>query len=391
MQDRRTTLPVLFALGFRPLFLVGALFAVIAVPLWIAAFLGHIDFTPAGGWLAWHRHEMVFGFGVAIVAGFLLTAIQAWTGVPAVTGMPVLMLAALWLAGRLLWLFDAPFWLLMPVDLLFLPLVALAIGRSLWQVKQTRNYPVLVMLLLLTLCNLLALLGLAQDDFALQRHGAAAALWLVAGLMGLIGGRVIPFFTQRGLGLTEPVPALPRLDNLLMAGSIFVALLMLTGVGLRPSPWQAPIYLILGLGHLVRLLRWHHPKLWTVPLLWSLHLSYAWLAIALIAMALWHGGWMLGVSQATHLLAIGGMGGMILAMISRVSLGHTGRPLEPAASMSIAFILVNLAVPLRVWLSILMPQTGYWLASICWAVAFALYLWHYTPILLAPRPDGKPG
>lgn len=391
MQDRRTTLPVLFALGFRPLFLVGALFAVIAVPLWIAAFLGHIDFAPAGGWLAWHRHEMVFGFGVAIVAGFLLTAIQAWTGVPAVTGTPVLLLAALWLAGRLLWLFDAPFWLLMPVDLLFLPLVALAIGRSLWQVKQTRNYPVLVMLLLLTLCNLLALLGLAQDDFALQRHGAAAALWLVAGLMGLIGGRVIPFFTQRGLGLTESVPALPRLDNLLMAGSIFVALLMLTGVGLRPSPWQAPIYLILGLGHLVRLLRWHHPKLWTVPLLWSLHLSYAWLAIALIAMALWHGGWMLGFSQATHLLAIGGMGGMILAMISRVSLGHTGRPLEPTASMSIAFILVNLAVPLRVWLSIPMPQTGYWLASICWAVAFALYLWHYTPILLAPRPDGKPG
>ena len=391
MQDSRTPLPVLFALGFRPLFLVGALFAVIAVPLWIAAFLGHIDFTPAGGWLAWHRHEMVFGFGIAIVAGFLLTAIQAWTGVPAVTGMPILLLATLWLAGRLLWLFDAPLWLLIPVDLLFVPLVAVAIGRSLWQVKQTRNYPVLVMLLLLTLCNLLALLGLAQDDFALQRHGAAAALWLIAGLMGLIGGRVIPFFTQRGLGLSEPVAALPRLDNLLMVGSISVALLMLTGIGLRPSPWQAPIYLILGLGHLVRLLRWHHPKLWTVPLLWSLHLSYAWLAIALIAMALWHGGWMLGFSQATHLLAIGGMGGMILAMISRVTLGHTGRPLTPHATMSIAFILINLAVPLRVWLSIPMPQTGFWLASLCWAVAFALYLWHYTPILLAPRPDGKPG
>ena len=391
MQDRRSPLPVLFALGFRPLFLAGALFAVIAIPLWIAAFLGHIDFAPAGGWLAWHRHEMVFGFGMAIVAGFLLTAIQAWTGVPAVTGMPVLLLAALWLVGRLAWLFDAPLWLLIPVDLLFLPLVALTIGRSLWQVKQSRNYPVLVMLLLLTLCNLLVLLGLAQDDFALQRHGAAAALWLIAGLMGLIGGRVIPFFTQRGLGLAEPVAALPRLDNLLMAGSIFVALLMLTGLGLRPSPWQAPIYLLLGLGHLLRLLRWHHPKLWTVPLLWSLHLSYAWLAIALIAMALWHGGWMLGFSQATHLLAIGGMGGMILAMIARVTLGHTGRPLEPAATMSIAFILINLAVPLRVWLSIPMPQTGFWLASLCWAVAFALYLWHYTPILLAPRPDGKPG
>src|SRR5690606_35734062 len=99
----------------------------------------------------------------------------------------------------------------------------------------------------------------------------------------------------------------------------------------------------------------------------------------------------LGFSQATHLLAIGGMGGMILAMISRVSLGHTGRPLQPAAAMSLAFILINLAVPLRVWLTIPMPLTGYWLAALCWASAFALFVWHYTPILLAPRPDGRPG
>ena len=391
MQEPRSTLPALFALGFRPLFLAGALFAVLAVPLWIAAFLGHIEFTPAGGSLGWHRHEMVFGFGTAIVAGFLLTAIQAWTGVPTISGLPVLLLAALWLAGRLVWLLNAPLWLLVPVGLLYLPLVALVIGRLLFKVRQTRNYPVLVMLVLLTLCNLLALLGLAQDDFALQRHGSVAALWLIAGLMGLIGGRVIPFFTQRGLDLREQTAALPRLDNLLMAGSVFVALLMLTGVGLRPSPWQAPIYLLLGLGHLLRLLRWHHPRIWTVPLLWSLHLSYAWLALALIAMALWHGGWLLGFSQATHLLAIGGMGGMILAMISRVSLGHTGRPLQPAAAMSLAFILINLAAPLRVWLTIPMPQIGYWLAAGCWAVAFALFVWFYTPILLAPRPDGRPG
>lgn len=391
MQDRRSTLPVLFALGFRPLFLVGALFAIIAIPLWIAAFLGHVEFNPAGGWLNWHRHEMVFGFGAAIVAGFLLTAIQAWTGVPALTGMPVLGLALLWLTGRLCWLLGAPLWLLIPLDLIFLPLVALAIGRSLWQVRQTRNYPVVVMLSLLALCNLIALIGLAQNDFALQRHGAVAAIWLIAGLMGLIGGRVIPFFTLRGLGLSDPFTPLPRLDNLLMIGSIFVALLMLTGVGLSASVWQAPVYLILGVGHLVRLVRWHHPGIWQVPLLWSLHLSYAWLAIALLAMALWHSGWLLGFSQATHLLAIGGMGGMILAMISRVSLGHTGRPLEPAAAMSIAFILLNLAVPLRVWLSIPMPLTGYWLAALCWAIAFALFVWHYTPILLAPRPDGRPG
>src|SRR5690606_39988547 len=130
---------------------------------------------------------------------------------------------------------------------------------------------------------------------------------------------------------------------------------------------------LLGLGHIVRLLRWHHPQLWTVPLLWSLHLSYAWLALALIAMALWHDGWFGGFSQATHLLAIGGMAGMILAMISRVSLGHTGRPLQPARAMSMAFILINMAVPLRVWLSIALPQTVFWLASVCWVAAFGLF------------------
>ena len=162
MPDNRTQLPVLFALGFRPLFLAGSLFAVLAIPLWIAAFFGHIELSPAGGWLAWHRHEMVFGFGVAIVAGFLLTAIQAWTGVPALTGKPVLLMAGLWLAGRLCWLFGTPLWLLIPVDLLFLPLVALAIGHSLWKVRQVRNYPIVVMLSLLTLCNLLVLIGCSR-------------------------------------------------------------------------------------------------------------------------------------------------------------------------------------------------------------------------------------
>lgn len=391
MQEPRTHLPALFALGFRPMFLAGSLFAALAIPLWIAAFLGHIDLAPVSGWLPWHRHEMIFGFGIAIVAGFLLTAIQAWTGVPALTGKPVLYLSGLWLAGRLLWLLNAPLWLLIPVDFLFIPLVALAIGSALWKTRQKRNYPIVLILTLLALCNLLALVGLAKGDFNLQRHGAVAALWLIAGLMGLIGGRVIPFFTQRGLGLNDPLPAIVSLDTTLMIGSILIALLMLSGIGLHPSMWQAPIYLVLGLGHLFRLLRWHNPRIWSVPLLWSLHLSYAWLALALIAMALWHAGWFGGFSQATHLLAIGGMGGMILAMISRVSLGHTGRPLEPAASMSIAFILINLAVPLRVWLTLVMPQTGYWLASLCWAAAFGLYVWNYTAILLAPRPDGRPG
>src|SRR5690554_3842969 len=231
MQEPRSTLPALFALGFRPLFLAGALFAVLAVPLWIAAFLGHIEFTPAGGSLGWHRHEMVFGFGTAIVAGFLLTAIQAWTGVPTISGLPVLLLAALWLAGRLVWLLNAPLWLLVPVDLLFLPLVALVIGRLLFKVRQSRNYPVLVMLVLLTLCNLLALVGLAQDDFAVQRQPDVATPWLMPGLIGLIGGRVTPMRTGGGQALRDHTAALPRPASLLMDCSAVVQLLARTRGG----------------------------------------------------------------------------------------------------------------------------------------------------------------
>lgn len=388
-----STRPIaLFGLSFRPFFLAGAVYALFAIPLWIAAFLGYVpDLQPSGGWLAWHRHEMLFGFSVAIVAGFLLTAVQSWTGVPGLSGAPLILLSILWLAARLAWLADAPMWLLMPVELAFLPAVAVAFGWNLWQVRQYRNVPILVVLGLLALCNLYAMIGLQTGDHMLQRRGAFGALWLVAALMSVIGGRVIPFFTQRGLNLPAPSPALPWLDNLLLIGSILIAALMLSGWGLAVHGWQAPLYLLVATGQIVRLVRWYRPGIWKVPLLWSLHVAYAWMAVALLAMALWHAGWEIGLSQATHLLAIGGMTGLILAMLARVTLGHTGRPLQPPGYMNLAFILISLAVPARVWLIELSALAGFWLAVVCWSIAFAMYLWHYAPLLCKPRPDGRPG
>src|SRR5690606_8680265 len=128
-----------------------------------------------------------------------------------------------------------------------------------------------------------------------------------------------------------------------------------------------------------------------VPLLWSLYVAYAWLIAALVAMASWHFGWGMRFSQATHLLSIGGMSGLILAMIARVTLGHTGRPLVPPGAMSIAFVLVNLAVPARVWMTVAWPAPGFWLAALCWSGAFGLFVWHYAPMLTRPRVDGRPG
>ncbi|WP_373186753.1 NnrS family protein [Halopseudomonas sp.] len=392
MKSQQPRRSALFELGFRPFFLAGAVFAALVIPLWVAAWLGLTgEWQPAGGWLAWHMHEMLFGFIAAVIAGFLLTAVQNWTGVPGLSGSPLVALAAIWLFARLAWLTPLPVWLVISLDVLFLPAVTVSIARSVWIARQKRNYPVVLVLGLLALCNLVSLTGLATGDFALQRQSNLGALWLVAALVGIIGGRVIPFFTQRGLDLSGPAPSLPWLDYLLLAGSIVVALLMLSGIALQPSIGLGVVFALLGAGHLVRLLLWHHPGIWQVPLLWSLHMAYAWLVVALYAMALWNAGWLIGFSQATHLLAIGSMSGMILAMIARVSLGHTGRPLKTVPAISAAFILLNLAVPARVWLAPAWPQLGFWLAGLCWATAFALFVWYYAAILYRPRPDALPG
>jgi uncharacterized protein involved in response to NO len=216
-------------------------------------------------------------------------------------------------------------------------------------------------------------------------------LWLVAAMMGLIGGRVIPFFTQRGLGRTEAVKPWPWLDYLLLAGSALVALLYASGVALIPSLWVGLLFALLGLGHLLRLVRWHNPGLWRVPLLWSLHLAYAWLAVACLGMALWHVGVPLSPSLAVHALTVGAMGGLILAMIARVSLGHTGRPLTPPKGMTLAFALLNLACLSRVLLVLIWPYAALWLAGLCWTLGLGLYLWRYAPMLWRARVDGHPG
>ncbi|MCU1734508.1 MULTISPECIES: NnrS family protein [unclassified Pseudomonas] len=391
--DRNKALAVtpLLRLAFRPFFLGGSLLALIAVPLWLIALGGSLDWQPAGGWLAWHRHELLFGFGLAIVAGFLLTAVQTWTGQPGVSGQPLAVLALLWLAGRVAWLANLPLPLLALLELGFPLLLALLMGRSLWRVKQQRNYPLVALLLVLTLVDAIAMAGLLNGDDGLQRQGVLGGLWLVAAMMGLIGGRVIPFFTQRGLGRTAAVAPWPWLDWLLLGVSALVALLYAAGPALTPSLWLGLLFAGLTLGHGIRLLRWHDRGLWQVPLLWSLHLAYAWLVLACLGMTLWHLGVTLNPSLAVHCLTVGAMAGLILAMIARVSLGHTGRPLQPPVGMSVAFVLLNVAGVSRVFLVPLNTPAGLGLAALCWALAFGLFVRGYGPMLMRARVDGHPG
>ncbi|WP_068825374.1 NnrS family protein [Pseudomonas sp. BMS12] len=392
MLDRKAALAIapLWRLAFRPFFLGGALFALLAIALWAMALAGHVGVQPLGGLLAWHRHEMLFGFGLAIIAGFLLTAVQTWTGLPSLAGRPLLALFLLWIVGRLAWFPPLPAVALVAIELAFVLVLLLAFARLIYRARQRHNAPIVLLLGLLAACQALTLLGLLHGDDALQRRGVLATLWLVAALMGMIGGRVIPFFTQRGLGLSSQAPARPWLMWSLLGGSLAIAGLTAAGFSLQPHVMLTPLFLLVAGLHGLRLWHWYRPGIWRVPLLWSLHLAYAWMALAALGMALWHLGWLQQQSLASHALAVGAMGGLILAMLARVSLGHTGRALTPPAAMTWAFVLLHLATGCRVLLAGF-TSYGLWLAALGWCLAFALFLRHYAPMLWAARVDGHPG
>ncbi|MFO3723450.1 NnrS family protein [Pseudomonas sp. HLMP] len=380
----------LWALGFRPFFLGGSLFALVALLLWSGVLLGVLAPTPPGGMLAWHRHEMLYGFAAAIVAGFLLTAVQNWSGIAGLSGRPLAGLFLLWLLGRASWFLPLPGWLLVLVQGSFLPLVALALAQPIVRRRLRNNYPIVGLVLLLAACQWLTLVGWLRQDELWQRRGVFAGLWLVAAMMTVIGGRVIPFFTRRGLGDMTPAPARPWLDRLCLALSVAVPLTFVAGLGDTPRLPLAALFAALAVLHAVRLAHWHARGIWRVPLLWSLHLAYAWLLLACLGMALWHAGLALNPSLATHALSVGAMTGLIVAMMARVSLGHTGRPLQVPALIAWAFALMQLAALARVLLAPFTPL-GLSLSVLGWSLALLLFLWHYLPILLRPRIDGMPG
>lgn len=391
-RTREMSIHPLWRLGFRPFFLAGAGFAALAMLLWVLALQGWLPrWQPLGGILAWHRHEMPFGFGVAIVAGFLLTAVQNWTGRRGLHGSALAGLFMLWLAARLAWAAGAPLATVAVLELPFLPLLAWLLGRQLWAARQHGNYPMVVVLVLLGLADALSLYGLWVADAGLQRQSVLAALWLIGALMAVIGGRVIPFFTQRGLGRERQVRLPAWLDLGVLLLSLAAAVLFATGLALEPRPGLALPFALLAALHGWRLLRWHDPGLWRVPLLWSLHLAYAWLALAALGMAAWHAGLLASSSLASHALAVGGMGGLVLAMIARVSLGHSGRPLLPPTAMAWAFAAIQLSALARVGLLPAAPTAGLWAAGLCWMLGFGLFVRHYAAILLSPRADGHPG
>lgn len=389
-------IPVLLRLAFRPLFLGAASFSMLAIAWWGAILAGWISVKPALPLVFWHSHEMVFGFGSAVVAGFLLTAMQNWTGLRAPHGKPLALLVSCWLLARLLNAapFSLPVPLLMLVDLSFLPLAAGLLAKPLIAAQQYRNLFFIPLLLVLTICNALMWFGLSPEYTQLQNHGSTSAVLLITVIMSIVGGRVLPMFTANGTR-TARVAALLWLDRAAL-GSCW-ALFVFHFLQLHHwLPTLVPVALsaIAALLMAVRVARWKIWITWQEPLLWSLHLAYWAIPAGFALLAARYAGFPVTQSIAIHMLTVGAMGAMILSMMSRVSLGHTGRQLKVSRWMPLAFAALIAAMICRVLLPLqsgLWYQTGILLSAFFWSCAFGIFLLCYWQILTSPRVDGHPG
>ncbi len=377
----------LFGYPFRIFFLSMTLLGLAAIPLWVMQVNGVIGLPLAMPGLLWHQHEMLFGFLSAAIAGFLLTAVCVWTQTERTHGLKLVMLWGVWLAGRLLLAtgVDLPYWLVQAVNLAFLPLIMVDAGWRIWHARQKRQLMIMVVL---------GLLWLMQIGFVTQLDMAFSygALIMAMALISIIGGRITPAFSsgwlrQRGLDSTA-VKVVPALD----LASVFSLILLMASL---VTGWQTvtgALALVAGLLMLVRLAGWKGWLLRKEPLLWILHLSILWVPVALFLLAgSLLGGW---PSNAwSHAAGTGAVACLILGVIARVSLGHTGRPLVLPKGMVLAFFAIHLAALVRVLTAfeVISWHSGIGSSALLWMFAFGMFLYRYTGILASPRPDGREG
>lgn len=363
----------MFALGFRPFYLLAGLYAALSVPLVAMQMAGWIP----GANPLWHAHEMLFGYAFAVIAGFLFTAVRNWTGRPTPAGGPLAAIAGLWIAARLLafnWPEAAAY-----CDAAFAAAVAWGIGRP---ILASRNRNWFFILLVLAL-------GAASIGFhAAPRLALSAGLDVVLFIVAVMAGRVVPGFTNNA------VPgAGARRNKALELGALGSVLLLLALDFVEAPLVAAIVVLAAAVLHGIRVLLWAPLKTRGRPILWILHLSYAWVVVHLALRGLAGFGLVNGV-LATHALTIGAIGGITLGMMTRTARGHTARPLVAGAAEISAYLLVQAAAAVRVLLPIAVPAayTASIVASAAlWGTAFAIFCVAYYPILSRPRLDGQPG
>ncbi len=385
--------PALFSAGFRPFFLLGALWAAIAIPIWLMAFAGESQLPSNLSPVVWHVHEMIFGYGAAVVAGFLLTAIPNWTGRMPLQNWPLAALLALWAAGRFAVLFSERLGAqsATAIDLAFPAVFAAVVAREIVTGRNWRNLPMLLALALLFTGNLLVhldSLGLFATSEVGNRIGVATLLMLIS----LVGGRIIPSFTRNWLTNERPEISAPSTSSVIDRASLATVALALLVWAYDPDLMIAPwLELLAGAAVGLRLARWRGQATMREPLLMILHIGYGWLALGFVLLAASSLVHILPPTTALHALTTGAIGTMTLAVMTRASLGHTGRPLVAGRGTRTIYLLITVAAILR--LIAPLDTTHYILllavAGAAWSGAFVLFVVLYGRALARPRV--KPG
>lgn len=384
---------VVFSKGFRPFFFGAALFAALVVPIWELVINGRATVSAYFPPFTWHAHEMIFGFATAVLAGFLLTAVENWTQRETLRGWALAALFIVWCLGRLGISFAFPVPRVIPalVDLGFLPLLMIAIGRPIVASKNRRNFVMLAILGVLFVVNVaihLDALGLVPAGYGQRAYlvGVDTLLFVIT----LMAGRIFPMFTRNATGVMT-IRSIPVLD---LASAVGVALIAAGDLVAPGSDVVAILAGVVGVMTAVRAIHWGARHSIRHPLLWILHLGYAWIPIGLVLRGVAVFTPTIPRTACIHALTVGAVGSLCLGMMARVALGHTGRPLKVPLSMSVAFASISGAAIVRCFGAWLAP--GWYLGSVVlaglsWSVAFAIYLIAYAPIIFAARADGKPG
>lgn len=390
--------PIWLAMGFRPFFLSAAAYAAVATAAWLHAL--RTGYNPSGSLLPlnlWHAHEMVFGFTLAVVAGFLLTAARNWTGRNTVHGWPLFALWLLWLAGRasMLGLLPLPAAAIALLQIAFPIALLCAVGRVIVQARSRRNYGVLAVLTLFAFAAVathMQSVGLSTWSAGAAIHGALHLLIL---LNVVIGARIIPLFTRNRVGdpSIHGVPALDRVATAAAALTVPLAVLDVGGVR-AVTPLLVGVATVSGVLQLARMRTWGVAQALRIPMLAVLHVGYAWIGIGqlLLAASLVLPG--LSETVALHALTIGTIGMMTLGMMARVTLGHTGRAIESGPALQGAFVMMGVAALARLSAEVLPASllVGTWFVSgSLFVLALLVYLIAAWKPLTTPRPDGKAG
>ena len=381
-------------LGFRPFFAGAALFAVASMSLWLAIyeFRLYVDIKTLPT-ILWHSHEMIYGYSMAVIAGFLLTAVRNWTGVMTLNGVGLFVLFLLWLAARILHFMPFPHVnVIAPiVDLLFMLLLLIAVAIPIIKVRQWMQAGILAVLLLLFLGNLLFYLSIFGLVRLSPQVGLYLGFYLILTMVFIMARRVVPFFIEKGVGYDVKINNWLWLDilSLILFGAFAVS-----DIIWPDQEIVALLAVLLFLLHSLRLIQWHTSGIWKKPLLWVLYLGYGFISIGF---ALKAGVYLLGLSPfiALHAFSVGGVGMITLGMMSRVTLGHTGRNVfDPPRILSIIFTLIFCSAIFRVVMPlVMMSHYTLWIgiSQIFWISSFVVFSFIFIPMLIKPRIDGQYG